>query len=593
MQDPYVLRLVHRIAQQNTQPATRDGSESRKHPEMVPKNAEMMPGRLRIGGAEADLPSGRIRASDGTETELRPQSAAVLAVLALRRGEMVSKDELHVAVWGDTAVTEDSLVQCIGDIRRALGADRDAVATLPRRGYRLALLADTETGRRPWRGRAAAVVLAIVLAAGTAGWLGREARPTEPPLVAVLPFEALSDDPLTRQLAAGLTDDLITDLTRFREFAVLARNTTRHYTDAEPRRVGDELGAQFVVTGSIDRQEGAVRVTAQLADAGSGGSLWSERWDRPDADFFAVQGEIAETVANRLGGVVEQRGRIAAWRKPPESLTAYELHLLGSEQLEQFTRAGIEAAYDLLRRAVEIDPRLARAWIKLYFVYKQLANLGIDPERNRELGIAAAERAIALDPGDPEAHVVQGSSFGIRDDFVRAQAEYETALRMAPNSAAILTTYIGWASSFGEAERGAELVERAIRLDPNYPPSADRMFAIAYFMAGRYEEAARHFEKAGTERYARWSWGAHAGALAALGRRRDAEALVEQGLAAHPDLTIEFIVSEPGWTGAERARLAETMRLAGFPSCAKREAMAKVTKPVRLPDCTAHAEAKE
>ena len=116
------------------------------------------------------------------------------------------------------------------------------------------------------------------------------------------------------------------------------------------------------------------------------------------------------------------------------------------------------------------------------------------------------------------------------------------------------------------------------------------MFAIAYFMAGRYpEEAVTFFEKAGTEHYARWSWGAHAGALAALGRRRDAEALVEQGLAAHPDLTIESIVSEPGWTGAERARLAETMRLAGFPACATRDALAKVAKPVRLPDCMARA----
>ena len=273
---------------------------------------------------------------------------------------------------------------------------------------------------------------------------------------------------LTRRLAAGLTDDLITDLTRFREFGVLARNTTRRYADTEPRRVRDELGAQFVVTGSIDRQDGAVRVIAQLADAGTGGSLWSERWDRPDADFFAVQSEIAETLANRLGRVVAETGRMAASRKPPESLTAYELYLLGSEQLGRFTRPSIESAYDLLRRAVELDPGLARAWSKLYFVHKQLANVEIDPERNRELAIEAAERAVALDPSDPEAHVVHGSSFGIRDDFVRAQAEYETALRMAPNSADILTTYIGWASSFGDAERGAELVERAIRLDPNH-----------------------------------------------------------------------------------------------------------------------------
>jgi TolB-like protein/DNA-binding winged helix-turn-helix (wHTH) protein len=493
MLDSRILGLARRTARWPKEHATESGHPSRKPSETGPKFPETARGRLRIGGAELDLPGGRVRASDGTETELRPQSAAVLAVLAARRGEMVSKNDLHAAVWGDIAVTEDSLVQCIGDIRRALGADRDAITTVPRRGYRLVLPAPEAAARRPWRLRALAagagvVVLAAVAAAGW--WLWRETETSAPPLVAVLPFEALSDDTSARRLAAGVTDDLITDLTRFREFGVLARNTTRRYADADPRRVRDELGAKFVVSGSIDRQEGALRVTAQLVDAATGGNLWSERWERPDQDVFAVQSEIAEAVANRLGGVVEETGRMAARRKPPESLTAYELYLLGSEQLGEFTRPGFEAAYDLLTRAVELDPGLARAWIDLYFVHKQLANLGIDPERNRALGIAAAERAVALDPGDPEAHVVHGSSFGIRDDFVRAEAEYETALRMAPNSAEILIAYIGWASSFGEAERGADLVERAIRLDPHYKPSADRMFAIAYFMAGRYEEAA-------------------------------------------------------------------------------------------------------
>jgi TolB-like protein len=583
-----VLRLARRTARRPQELAPGGGGPSRKPPETGPKFTETAPGRLRIGGAEANLREGRIRASDGTETELRPQSAAVLRLLAARAGETVSKDELHAAVWGDIAVTEDSLVQCIGDIRRALGADRDAVTTVPRRGYRLEPPA-AGRARRPWRGWSLAA--AAVVAAGAAWWAAREAEPTVPPLVAVLPFEALSDDAAPRRLAAGLTDDLITDLTRFREFGVLAGNTTRGYADADPRRVRDELGVQFVVTGSIDRQEGTVRVTAQLADAATGGSLWSERWDRPAADLFAVQSEIAEAIANRLGGVVEESGRMAARRKPPESLTAYELYLLGTEQLGEFTRPGIEAAHGLLTRAVELDPGLARAWVELYFAHKQLANLGIDPDRNRALGVAAAERAVALDPSDPEAHVVHGSSYAIRDDFVRAETEYETALRMAPNSADILIAYIGWASSFGDAERGAELVERAIRLDPHYQPWANRHFAIAYFMAGRYGEAVTYFEKTGTERYARWSWGAHAGALASLGRRREAKAMVEQGLAEHPDLTIESIVSEPGWTEAERARLAETMRLAGFSACASREALGELKKPVRLPECTARADA--
>ena len=133
MLDPHVLRLALRFARQTMKLAPGGGFLSQKPSETRPKFTEITPGWLHVGGAEADLPRGRIRASDGTETELRQQSAAVLGVLASRRGELVSKEELHAAVWGDIAVTEDSLVQCIGDIRRALGPDRDAVTTVPRR----------------------------------------------------------------------------------------------------------------------------------------------------------------------------------------------------------------------------------------------------------------------------------------------------------------------------------------------------------------------------------------------------------------------------------------------------------------------------
>jgi DNA-binding response OmpR family regulator len=142
------------------------GHPSRKPPETPPNSAEAdCGGILRIGGAAADLAEGRVRAPDGSETVLRPQSAAVLRALAGRRGETVSKDALHAAVWGDIAVTEDSLVQCIGDIRRALGPDREALQTLPKRGYRLATGGGAAAGRRrPWVVVIAAALLAVLVA---------------------------------------------------------------------------------------------------------------------------------------------------------------------------------------------------------------------------------------------------------------------------------------------------------------------------------------------------------------------------------------------------------------------------------------------
>lgn len=547
-----------------------------------------------VNGVAIDLQSETLRAPDGTPRTLRPQTFAVLRHLIANPDRLVTKDELMDAVWHGVAVTDDSLVQCIHEIRRAIDDDAHAVlVNVPRRGYRLVVgRAAGEAGGRSRRAWAAAILGGAAVAL-MAAWPWREPAPAAPPLMAVLPFEPLAEDPSATRLARGLTEDLITDLARFPEFSVLSAGTTEGLgRDADPRRLGAELGARFVIAGSIDREADGVRITAQLTDATDGSNLWSDRWERPAEDFFAVQGEIAEAIANRLGGgagLVQETGRNAARRKPPSSLTAYELYLLGTERLEQLTRPELEAALDLLTRAVELDPGLARGWIELYHTHELLSHLGVEPDRNRALADAAAERALALDPGDPEAHAVHGSSLGMRGDFVRAEAAYETALRLAPNAAEILIFYIGWASAFGKPERGADLVERAIRLDPHYPAWANRPFAVATFMAGRPEQAVGFFERLGTERHNRWSWSAHAGALAALGRHEEAADLVARALAEHPDLSIEAILNEPGWSEAERARFVETMRLAGFPACALPRALPDGAR--RLPECVARAEA--
>lgn len=444
--------------------------------------------------------------------------------------------------------------------------------------------------QRHWVGTGTAVLALLLVLAGAAWQFWPTATVSGKPSVAVLPFDNYGGDEATGRLADGLTEDIITDLARFPEFKVIARNSTETYKGRaiDVREIGKALDVGFVVEGSIAREADRVRVTAQLIDSKQGRHLWSQRWDRPDKEVFVIQAEIAEQIANRLGGgagLVQETGRIAAHRKVPGNLNAYELYLLGTERLEQVDQANLEAALSLLTQAVQSDPGLARGWVELFHTHDLLAGLGIEPERNRALADAAAERALTLDPSDPEAHAVYGSSLGMRGDFARAEAEYEAALRMAPNAAEILIFYIGWASTFGKPERGADLVERAIQLDPNYPGWANRPFGLAYFMAGRYPEAVTMFERLGIERHNRWSWAAHAGALAAAERRTEAAALVARAMAAHPDLSIELIANEPGWSDAERRRFINTMRLAGFPACTKPEVLAKIEKPLRLPEC--------
>ncbi|MFO1208764.1 MAG: winged helix-turn-helix domain-containing protein [Amaricoccus sp.] len=553
---------------------------------------------IAINGVIVDFAAEILRDRTGRRLELRPQSFAVLRYLAANAGRLVTKDELAAAVWPGLAVTDDSLVQCVHEIRRALGdATHAVIRTVPRRGYRFApsIAAETGSPRRLARLILLAGVAAMALAGGAAWWARRPEPASSVPLVAVLPFEAASTDERSRLFASGLTKDLIADLGRFPQFDVLADGVTAAYgaTKVDPRRLGEELGASFVVAGSIADEADRVRVTAQLVDAGNGRGLWADRWDRPTGDLFEVQAEIAETIANRLGGgegLVEEDGRLKAHRKPTRDLDAYELYLLGTARMRQITRSDMEAAVALLERAVARDPGFARAWIELHHAYRQLGDgFGVDPTKNRELAEAAATRALDLDPGDPEAHLVMGWSLGSKGAFVRAKAEFDTALAMAPNAADVLTNYADWAAAFGEPERGGAMADRVIRLEPNFPVGKARDFAYVYFMAGRYAAALRMIDRLAPENYWKDTWAYRAGSLAMLGRIDEARAVSREAAAAQAGRTIEVLVNDPGYGPLEHRRFLETLPAAGFPACAPPGALDAIEAPVRLPQC-AHAD---
>jgi TolB-like protein/Tfp pilus assembly protein PilF len=444
---------------------------------------------------------------------------------------------------------------------------------------------------RRWLPIAASLLLVLLIAGVGIWWFKPAGLITAKPSVAVLPFDNLGDDDATGRLANGITEDVITDLATFPEFDVVARNSTKIYGSkpADPRQISRDLGVGYVLEGSIQRQAGQIRITAQLIDGQTGNHLWSERWDRHDTDIFAVQTEIADQVANKLGGgagIIQTAGREAARRKRPDNLTAYELYLLGTEKLEQIRAADNEEAIKLLTRAVELDPEFARAWVELYHAHAMSMEFGVDKETAKRRALDAAERAVALDPRDAEAHAVLAMGLGDYGQFARTKAEFDTALSISPGSAEILTFYAGWASSLGEPERGAEVVDRIIRLDPNYPMWQNGPFSYAYFMAGRYEDVVRLLERVPTSNYTSARWIFRASSYAALGRADDARASVKQALDSYPNLSIEGFINDPGWSEAERQRMIETMRAAGFPPCAKPGQLAEVPKPVRLPECT-------
>lgn len=552
--------------------------------------------RFAANGVTADFAAETLRDAAGAPIALRPQAFAVLRYLASNPDRIVTKDELMAAIWPDVAVTDDSLVQCIGDIRRALGDEAHAVLrTVPRRGYRLVVPAPPPAGgaNRVRVSRLAVAVALAVVVGGVSWWIAAQRRqPAVTPLVAVLPFDTIADDNASHLLAAGLTEDVITDLARFPEFGVLSRSATATYGErrVDPRVVGTELGADFVVEGSIARQDERVRITAQLIDADTGVFVWSNRWERAATDFFLIQSEIAEEIANRLGGgagAVQQAGRNAARRKRPGNLNAYEAYLMGTERLERQSQADVEQAIELLKRAIELDPGFARAWLELYHAYDALALMDAAAVSSTTLAEEAAAHALLLDPGDAEAHVVAAMSLARRGDHMRSKAAFDNALRLAPNAAEILKFYSAFASNFGEAGHGAEMADRARKLDPGFPAWKARYYSYSYFVAERYADVLEMIEELTPATYTPRTWAMRASALAALGRNEDAEDVVELALAAWPEYSIETVINFPGPGPRALQLFIDGMRNAGFPPCATPAFIATLRDPLRLPECQA------
>ncbi|MFL5531717.1 MAG: adenylate/guanylate cyclase domain-containing protein, partial [Gemmatimonadales bacterium] len=449
--------------------------------------------------------------------------------------------------------------------------------------------------RRPLAATLAAVVLVMGLGLW---WWSQRGEPTidetgiGKPSIAVLPFDNLGGDDATGRLAAGMTEDIITDLSRYRDLDVMARNATAAYAGkpVDIRAVGKALDVGYVLEGSVQRSGEQVRVTAQLIEADRGTHLWSERWDRPATDVFAVQAEVAEQVATRLaasGGAILEAERVAGRRARPEDLEAYDLYRMGQEAMGHLTKGSIEEAIRWLEQAVDQDPRLARAWVALAAAHDLTMRYGADADTARAAAMQAIRRGVELDPQDEAAHATLGHILGMAGDLPRAKAEFETALRLNPSDVGILTSYAGWASKFGEPERGAQAADRAIRLNPNYSASAAGYYKLAYMMAGRYEDALRLVEHEDPLTRTRGGWVQAAVTYAALGRQGEARATVLEALNRYPDLTTEsFALNSPGYTDTERQRLVEGMQSAGFPPCIKPEQLQAMTAPVhRLPEC--------
>ena len=316
------------------------------------------------------------------------------------------------------------------------------------------------------------------------------------PSIAVLPFTNMSGDAEQEYFSDGISEDLITDLSKISGLFIIARNSTFAYKgrSVKVQEIGRDLGVRFVLEGSIRKAGNRVRITAQLIDAGSGGHLWAERFDRELTDIFATQDEVVEKIVAALAVNLTQGEAQRLRRRGTASVEAYETWLRGRELLSRSTREAIAQAKAMYRRAIEMDPNFAapHAGLSLATISDYVSDWAADPEEALDEAERWARRALELDDQEPVSHMALGNVMLWRRNHDGALAEFGRMIALDPNFAQGHSA-TGLALMYaGRAAEALEAFAIAKRLDPHSPSIVLHFVAQANFSLGRYEAAAEH-----------------------------------------------------------------------------------------------------
>ncbi len=440
--------------------------------------------------------------------------------------------------------------------------------------------------RMRWRA-AMALALALVVAGTIVWWgppglrglpLGRFPVQSGQPLperasIAVLPFTRLSDDQELDRFADGLVDNIITGLSRFPELFVVASNSSLAYKGQHPdvRQVGRELGVRYVLEGSLGKEGGRLRLHAQLIDATTGYHVWAERYDRQWTDFFAVQDGLTEKIVGSLGGTdsaIAAADQERARHKPTASLDAYDYALSAADYYDQFTKEANLQARAAALQAIAIDPRfaLAHAYVAWTYMAEFWWSWSDNPDQSVAQALDWARQAVASDPQEYNAYWVLGDAYQARREPQRALAAYEKALALNPNDPELLQDYGAWLlPTVGRAADGIAFVEKAMHLNPRHPERYFGNLALNLYLVGRYSDATRMVRRMSEPRVDHRLY--LAASFGQLGRAAEAAAEVQKVLRERPEMTVErFLATLPFQKASDREHLRTGLAMAGLPA---------------------------
>jgi len=499
---------------------------------------------------------------------VEPQVFDLLVYLVENRDRVVSKDDLVASIWGGRIVSDSTLTSRINAARKAVGDSGDEqklIRTIARRGLRFVGSVQTQS-----HGAESAAA-----GAPPAGEMQESWRPALPPLdrpaIAVLPFTNMSGDPEQEYFSDGISEDIITALSKLRWFFVIARNSSFIYKGkaVHMKQIAEELGVGYVLEGSVRKSGDRVRITAQLNDVATGSHVWAEHYDRGLADVFAVQDEITEAIVAAIEPQLYAAENFRSRRRPPDSMDAWDLVMRALSHYWRVTRQDNLVAQALLEKAIAIDPNYGQALGVLAASHTFSAHMGwADVATAIPIAERAAQAAIRADTEDPWAHNALATVHLHSRRFEDALAEFELALRLNPNFS-LTQGFYGLALCYcGRWEDGDLAVRRALRRSPRDPFSAvyNGIAAYAQFLGRNYNEAIRLAREAIRQRSD--FVGAHRVLTAAAGMAGQdniARAALRELRRAQPNISLAWIAKDmPIKDNDQREHYLEGFRRAGL-----------------------------
>ena len=501
-----------------------------------------------------------------------PQVFDLLVYVVSNREHVVSKDDLIEAVWGGRTVSESTLASQISAMRKAVGdsgEEQRLIRTVSRKGYRFIGEVKEVSASTPH------LVQSVLSSSAHATLRARALALPDRPSIAVLPFTNLNGDPAEEYLADGVVEDIITELSRFSELFVVARNSSFQYKGkaTDIRQVGRELGVRYVLEGSVRRGEDRLRISAQLIDAMTGGHRWAERYDRKLEGVFALPDEVACTIATILVAHLRKAESERARANPPNSWQAYDYYLQAADAFAAFTSSfNMEDLHEtrrLVQKSLSVDAKYSRSYAVLAAANgaawvnasdSDFLNPGILEEAHQ-----LARKAVQLDPNLPQAHASLGYVLMWRHQYDESVTSFERAIALNAN-------YVDWpfgaALIFaGESRRAIDVLKGYMRLDPFYVPMGSGLLGWAHYMLKQYAEALPMLRDCAS-RMPQFRSG-HvwlAATYAQIGQVEEARAEAAEILRITPEWTIATSTRLVGFKDPEdRKHYVDGLRKAGLP----------------------------